>query len=75
MGKKKKGKKQIETCKVYYYTNDIGVEKKLCVSTTPNANNTYNFTLWAVENGEFCGCGEFTQDRLNAYLEHYHITP
>lgn len=58
--------------KEFYYTNGLGIPKKLVVNTIPK-DGKYSVTLWEMRHGEFAGNGEMTREELNDYLEHFGI--
>lgn len=60
--------------KNYIYTNDIGVDKMICIKDEPDENGKYYFTLWEMLHGEFCGQGKKTKEELEEYLKHYDAT-
>lgn len=57
--------------KEYTYVNDIGRMKKIIIGEEPNENGKYNFTLWDLRTGEFCGQGKKTKEEMINFLKHY----
>jgi len=63
--------KGVEIMKEYNYKNDCGYNKKLLVELREDGD--YNFSIWSMDTGDFCGAGSMTKEKLDAFLEHYHI--
>lgn len=55
----------------YNYVNDDGRNKKLIVEK--KAEGEYYVSIWSRDTGDFCGAGEMTQEKLDAFLQHYGI--
>lgn len=53
----------------YIYTNDLGIRKMIVIH--PLENGQYKITLWALEDGTYCGSGEVTQEWLDNFIQHY----
>lgn len=61
------------TTKTYQYVNDIGYNKLLVVRE--RKDNNYDTQIWSQDTGDFCGSAICSQQELNDFLMHYHITP
>lgn len=59
--------------KEYYYVNDIGHMKKIVIDENADENGKYNFTLWSMQTGDFCGSGKKTKAEVDDFLKHYRI--
>ncbi len=58
----------------YTYVNGLGRTKRICVyKENITENGEYPITLWDMATGEWCGCGEFTPEKLDEFLTHYGI--
>ena len=57
----------------YNYVNDIGHLKKIVIDNKKNKNGKYNFSLWSLQTGDFCGNGEKTKEDIDDFLKHYKI--
>lgn len=56
----------------YNYTNAYGYHKKLVVYPI-GENGLRHVELWCWDNGEWCGCGDFTEEELAQYLDHFGV--
>ena len=55
----------------YTYTNDLGYHKKIVIDSVEDGK--FNFQLWSMDTGDFCGYGEMDADELREFLNHYGI--
>lgn len=53
----------------YTYTNKLGRHK--LITLIPLENGNYNAVLWCIDNGEYCGSGEVTQEWVDGLFTHY----
>ena len=54
----------------YDYINKLGVKKKIVVDEN---NGVCDFSVWNMENGEYCGCGTATKAELEKFLSNYNL--
>ena len=59
--------------KTYTYINDIGEDKLIAITETPDKENKYYFTLWSKRTDDFCGSGKKSKEQINEFLRHYKI--
>lgn len=56
--------------KEFFYTNDVGVRKRLVVNSVSD-DGMCSVTLWSADHGEYCGSGRMTVRELDNFLAHY----